>query len=166
MQLTSVMITANFSESRDSILALHAMTRLTCSGDESGEGMIDTNVPLSGTRRNMIWAAKRVQRPLDRGNGKSVKPSRTELYHEWACTRDAEAEKYLFPELWSPTTTSWGRSTCSPTLQAIRRSILSRRWGSAKLFFSSGIARLCFRNSWGAIDEMDVLSVEVEREDK
>lgn len=57
-----------------------------CSSLELRLGMIDTLIFLTGSRRNVIWVANRVQSPLSRGNGRSVSPSSTELYGRSAST--------------------------------------------------------------------------------
>lgn len=72
--------------------------------------MIDAVICVFFDRRKVICVAKQVHNPLSRGNGSFVSPSSTEL----------------LPLDWSPTTTSWGRSTYSPALQAKSLSIFSR----------------------------------------
>ena len=41
--------------------------------------MMVTTVDTLGPRRRVIWVANRVHRPLSRGNGSPVTPSKTEL---------------------------------------------------------------------------------------
>jgi len=96
-------------------LTVQTRQAVLCSSLASCVGITDTVTCVSWARRNVICVANLVQRPLSRGNGSFVKASRTEL----------------LPLDWSPTTTSCGRSTCSPTLHAKSLSIFSRRSGLA-----------------------------------
>ena len=63
----------------------------------TGEGMIETVILDFSARRKVICVAKRVQSPLSRGKGRSVRPSKTED----------------LPLDWSPTTTSFHKTSVS-----------------------------------------------------
>lgn len=76
----------------------------------SGLGMMEMETPCSVSRRQVIWVAYRVQSPAARGKENPVKLSRTEL----------------FPEDWSPTTTSCGSGTKEPTFSSLSLSILDK----------------------------------------
>ena len=94
---------------------IHIVWKWAFSSRQTRSSLYKTSINL-WDRRNVICVANRVQRPLSRGNGSFVNASRTEL----------------LPLDWSPTTTSCGRSTYSPTWHAKSRSIFSRRSGLAR----------------------------------
>ena len=93
-----------FSSALRTILRLNSVTRLRFSSDTvpcpSSAGFMEMVTMLSAgsaedsvpapVRRNVTWVAKRVHKPASRGNGNSVRASKTDD----------------FPLLWSPTTTS------------------------------------------------------------
>ena len=89
----------------------HDLTWALCSSLAVAAGKIETAMLSCVLLLNVIWVAKRVHSSPSRGKGIFVRPSRTEL----------------FPLDWSPTTTSCGRLTYSPTPQVTSLSIFSSR---------------------------------------
>lgn len=114
MELTSAIMSAKEAASSVGNALDHPTTRCLWLSVLFTSGMMDAVISVTGARRKIIYVAKRVHRLLSRGNGSSVKPSKTEL----------------LPLDWSPTTTSCGSETYSPMLQAKSLSILLSDAGS------------------------------------
>jgi hypothetical protein len=64
------------------MLRLNARSRSSVAASASYQGMIDIATYSSGSRRQEIWVAYRVQSPGACGKEKLVRLSRTELFPE------------------------------------------------------------------------------------